>query len=69
MLYTYTKRLKVMMMCVLAVLIVTTGWFIYHSANAKPVCNCMFPNSRRYGVIGSGGNCRVVECEVKQASK
>jgi hypothetical protein len=64
--FVSAKRLKLLMMCVLAFVAVTAGWYIYRSANAKPVCDCMFPNSKRYGVMGSGGTCRVVECEVKR---
>ena len=64
-----TGKFKVIKLCVLAVIFVSAGWGVYYLANRTPVCDCMFPNSHRYGVIGAGGTCRVAPCEVKKASK
>lgn len=64
-----TKKFRVVKMCTLAVVFATVGLCVYYLASAKPVCNCKFPNSGRYGVIGAGGTCRVVECEIKEPKK
>lgn len=52
------------MMCILALTFMTAGLFLYKALNATPKCDCKFPNSKRYGVIGAGGTCRMVPCEV-----
>ena len=54
-------------MCVLA-LVVIAGLYVYRRSTTKPKCDCMFPNSGRYGVIGLGGGCRVVDCEPPKAA-
>jgi hypothetical protein len=64
-----TKRFKAAMMCILALTFMTAGLYIYKALNSKPKCDCMFPNSKEYGVISAGGKCRVVPCEVGQPSK
>ena len=56
------KKFKTILMAVVAFVVVAAGFFVYRWATATPTCDCMFPNSKRYGVIGSGGKCRVVEC-------
>jgi len=66
---TSMKKSKVTMMCVLALVAIAAGLYVYRWSTTKPKCNCMFPNSKRYGVIGQGGVCRVVDCEVPQAAK
>ena len=67
---TSMKRSKLILMCVLAVVVVIpAGLYVYRRSTTKPKCNCMFPNTRKYGVIGFGGGCRVVDCEVPQAAK
>ena len=67
---TSMKKSKVTMMCVLALVVIAAGLYVYRWSTAKPKCNCMFPNSKRYGVIGQGGGCRVVDCEIhKQPGK
>jgi hypothetical protein len=67
--YISVKKLKAIMMCVVALVMVTTGLYVYRWANTKPKCNCLFPNSKRYGVVGQGGVCRVVDCEINRAAK
>lgn len=62
-------KLKAIMMCVVALMMLTTGLYVYRWANTKPKCNCLFPNSKRYGVVGQGGVCRVVDCEINRAGK
>ena len=57
------NRLKAIMMCVLALVVVAAGVYVYRWSNTKPKCNCMFTESKRYGVIGRGGGCMLVECE------
>ena len=58
------KRFKAVVMCVLALVAVVASWYVYRWSVAKPKCNCMFPQSKRYGVVGRGGTCRVVDCEI-----
>lgn len=64
---TPTKKYRVIMMSILALAVVAGGLFIYRLATATPQCDCMFPNSKRYGVISAGGTCKEVKCELKQA--
>jgi len=63
------RRSKVIMMCVLALVVISAGLYVYRRITIKPKCNCMFPNSGRYGVIGQGGQCRVIDCEIVKAAK
>lgn len=67
--YINIKRFRAVMMCILAVTFMTTGLYIYKALNSKPKCDCMFPNSKQYGVISSGGKCEVVPCETGQSKK
>lgn len=57
------KKFKAVVMTVAALVAVVAGLYIYRWSNTKPKCNCMFPNSKRYGVVSAGGVCRVAECE------
>ena len=66
---TSMKKFKPIMMCVMALVVVVAGFYVYRWSTAKPKCNCMFPNSKRYGVIGQGGGCKVVDCEIVQPAK
>lgn len=66
---TPPTKLKALMMCFLALLVFTSGFYVYRWASAKPKCNCMYPNTKQYGVIGQGGTCRIVDCELKEARK
>jgi hypothetical protein len=68
MLITSIKKSKAIMMCVLALVVIAAGLYVYRRSTTKPKCNCLFPNSGRYGVIGQGGVCRVVDCEIPQAA-
>lgn len=61
---TSMKKFKAIMMTVLALVVVAASFYIYRWSTAKPKCNCMFPNSYRYGVVSQGGVCREVDCEV-----
>jgi hypothetical protein len=63
------KKSKIILMCVLAVVVITVGLYVYRRSTTKPKCNCMFPNTGKYGVIGFGGACRVVDCEAPQAAR
>lgn len=62
------KKSKLLIMCILALVVIAVGLYVYRSTT-KPKCTCMFPNTKRYGVIGAGGVCRVVDCEIPQAAK
>lgn len=38
------------------------------SKNMLPACNCIYPNSNKYGVI-TNGKCKVTKCQLKQKKK
>ena len=57
------------MVCVLTLVVIAVGLYGYRWLTAKPKCNCMFPDTKQYGVIGPGGGCRVVDCEIVKATK
>lgn len=65
---TSMKKSKVIVMCVLALVVIGAGLYVYRWLTTKPKCDCMYPNSRQYGVIGRGGVCRVVDCEIPQTA-
>ncbi|HEX8922733.1 MAG TPA: hypothetical protein VF766_14755 [Pyrinomonadaceae bacterium] len=53
-------------------LIMTAGLYVGDILNERnrTKCDCVFPNSRRYGVIDKNGVCRVSRsCVVAQARK
>ena len=58
------RKSKVFVMCILAMVVIAAGLYVYRWSTTKPKCNCMFPNTKTYGVIGQGGKCRVVDCEI-----
>ena len=56
------KKSKIIKMCVLALVVIAASLYVYRRSTIKPKCDCVFPNSGRYGVIGMGGGCRVIDC-------
>jgi hypothetical protein len=64
------KKSKLITLCVLALVVfIAGGLYVYRRSTVKPKCNCMFPATGEYGVIGSGGKCKVVDCEIVRKTK
>jgi hypothetical protein len=58
-------RLKYIVAILILVLLLVAGFHVFRVSPTKPSCNCMFPNSNRYGVI-TNGRCIEVRCDVRK---
>lgn len=58
------RRLKLIISVVAVVVLMVVGYYVWHFSSEKPQCNCVFSQTREYGVI-KDGECVVVDCKVK----
>ena len=59
------RRQRLIISVVALIVLIGLGYFVWRTSSEKPECNCVFTQTRDYGVI-KGDECVVVACKPKQ---
>jgi flagellar basal body-associated protein FliL len=59
-----SKKSKTLISVLVLIMLAAAGFYAWRVSSQKPECNCVFPNTKEYGVI-KDDECVVTDCKLK----